>query len=383
MITMRGKYNIANIFTTNIDETTKKQIQEILNNPAMKGGYIAIQADAHAGKGAVIGFTKQMNEYIIPNIVGVDINCGICAFNLGNIDINLQKLDEYINNEIPAGREIHKRKIYDSGYLRYLFGDRIETLCTIIKEDINTCYRSIGTLGGGNHFIEIDIDEESGEKYLVIHTGSRHLGYATANYHQQRAREILKVMFTDTHNFIDAEPLHMNHGGQSYINDIRVVADYATANRLSIARLIIKSFLGIEEWTKLPEITSIHNYIDFNRNIIRKGAISAEQDELCLIPFNMKDGTAICRGKGNPKYNYSAPHGAGRILSRGEAKSSISLDDFKKEMDGIYSTSVCQDTIDEAPQAYKNKDSILNNIKETVDVIKIIKPIYNFKARRR
>ena len=399
METIKGKYNIANIYATIIDDVTKEQIKTLLNQKFTKDSNIAIMPDCHAGKGCVIGTTMTIKDTIVPNLVGVDIGCGMLTINLGNIDINLPELDNFIHNNIPCGLNVYDHEVESN----------IDITKLICYEQLNNKKRlhsSIGTLGGGNHFIEIDIDDE-GNKYLVIHSGSRNLGLQVCEHYQNTA---IKNEILDFYNDLkkDIETMKMNGFNleiesyvkmktnefnkkhitslaalknkdyDDYLFDMDICQKFASENRLAIAKKILQ-FLNID-LNNLNYFETVHNYINMNDMILRKGAISAYEGEIVLIPINMKDGSIIGKGKSNKDYNYSAPHGAGRILSRSKAFKELSLDDFKKVMEGIYSTTINQETLDESPFVYKNIDDILINIKDTVDVIKIIKPIYNFKA---
>ena len=375
MITKKGKYNTANIMIDSIDDATDKQIQDFLNHPAFANSYIAIMPDTHAGKGAVIGFTMKMNDYLIPNVIGVDIGCGMLSakFDLPNID--LKKFDLFIKENIPSGFHIHTDNRHFNQTLSRDLVD-IYDVCHKIGIDENKVIKSIGTLGGGNHFIEAGIDSK-GFIWVTIHSGSRNFGLRVANYHQNKAKEILKQYFspyvgTGLEFLVVGTPEY-----NDYLSDLKIAQQYAALNRWYILREII-NFFGNEP---IKQISSVHNFIDED-NIIRKGATPAHEGEDVIIPFNMRDGIAICKGKGNPKYNYSAPHGAGRILSRVKAKEQLSVENFKKQMSdaGVYTSTATAETLDEAPDAYKDMNVILENIKETVDVVEMVKPIYNFKA---
>ena len=392
------------IFTDNIEEKAAEQINLLLEQEVFKNTKVRIMPDVHAGKGCVIGFTGNLGDKVIPNIVGVDIGCGMLTVNLGNINLNLEKLDDIIKNNVPSGFNIHDVK-------KEKFDKLPDLKCYRDLKDTKRFERSIGTLGGGNHFIEIDIDEDN-NKYLVIHTGSRNLGKQVAEHYQnladqlcnydmneynekqqeiikeykelgrrkeiQKALEKLQKQYRTSKNIIPRELAYLekNHR-EDYLHDMKICQDFAALNRSMIAKLICDNLGNIS--TK-DSFETIHNYIDLNSNIVRKGAISAKKDELLLIPINMRDGCIIGKGKGNDDWNMSAPHGAGRIMSRTQAKKSFGLEEFKKSMEGIYTTSVNKDTLDEAPFVYKPIQEIIGNIKDTVEIIRIIKPIYNFKA---
>lgn len=397
------------IFTNNIEDEAVEQISELLEQESFKDCKVRIMPDVHAGKGCVIGFTADLGNKVIPNIVGVDIGCGMLCIELGNIDLNLEKLDSIVNKFIPAGRNIREHKLCDF--------DKINDLYCLSKlEKTEKFNRSIGTLGGGNHFIEIDIDDEN-NKYLVIHTGSRNMGKQVAEYYQnlaielcsdkekmyQRKEEIIKTYKEQGKKseiqsaLKNVENEYKNNKPnlpknlcylegkyrEMYLHDMQICQEYACCNRVNIAHEIIKNYFNKEEYEKFEWIMfeTVHNYISFKDNIVRKGAISARKGEKVLIPINMKDGSIIAIGKGNEDWNFSAPHGAGRIMSRIKAKETFTLEEFKKSMEGIYTTSVAIETIDEAPFVYKPMQEIIDNIQDTVEIKKIIRPIYNFKAK--
>lgn len=392
------------IFTENIEEEAIKQIDELLEQEPFKDCKVRIMPDVHAGKGCVIGFTADLGNKVIPNIVGVDIGCGMLCVELGNIELNLEKLDNIINEYIPAGRNIREQKLIDFEKINELY-------CLRELKESKKFNRAIGTLGGGNHFIEVDIDDED-NKYLVIHTGSRNLGKQVADYYQNLAIELCsgkEELFKKKEKIIkeykeqgrkseiqqalkDLEKEYKNNNPdlpkdlcylegkyrEMYLHDMRICQEYASLNRSYIARTILLN-MGKQIYQKYFE--TIHNYISFEDNIVRKGAISAKEGEKVLIPINMRDGSIIAVGKGNEDWNNSAPHGAGRIMSRIKAKETFKLDDFKESMKGIYTTSVVEETIDEAPFVYKPMQEIIDNIQDTVEIQKIIRPIYNFKAK--
>lgn len=389
------------IFTQNIEQEAIDQINTLLDQPAFAGCKVRIMPDVHAGAGCVIGFTANLGDKVIPNIVGVDIGCGMLTVDLGEIDIDYGKLDAAIRKRVPCGRNVHEGR-------QVIFLDLQKLRCYRELKDTRRLERSIGTLGGGNHFIEIDVGKDN-TKYLVIHTGSRNLGKQVADYYQKLAVELMQgkdelyakqeqliaeYKAQGRRNEIQAaiKELHKNFEArqldipkdlcyltgkyrEDYLHDMRICQDFAFLNRAVIADLIIEE-MG---WTPITNFETIHNYID-DENMIRKGAISAKKDEKLLIPINMRDGCIVGIGKGNEDWNQSAPHGAGRIMSRNKAREVVSLDEFKEAMDGIYTTSVGADTIDEAPMVYKPMDEIVENIKDTVDILEIIKPVYNFKA---
>ena len=373
MYTIKGKYNSANIMLPEgqfADDVTTKQIYSFLNHPAFQDTYIVLMPDLHAGAGSCIGFTMKLNDYVIPNIVGVDIGCGVLTGKLPkNSSINLSSLDEFIRGNIPSGFNVNDKPMSDRSILKV----PVQAISDKINSNIARNLRAIGTLGGGNHFIELGIDSNNNQ-WLTVHTGSRKFGLDIANYHQKRAKKYIKD------NFITGiqTGLEFMYKDSEYFDDMNVAQLFARENRSKIMSLLT-TYLGVE----LSErIESVHNYIDFDTNIIRKGAISAQLNENVVIPFNMVDGLVIGKGNGNKKWNYSAPHGAGRILSRTKAKKELDLAYALKEMQdaNIFTTSLNQNTLDEARGAYKDKDMILNAIEETIEVIDFIKPIYNFKA---
>lgn len=369
MIIIKGKYNSANVMIDTIDDETRKQIQGFVNNPSFSENYIAVMSDCHAGKGSCVGFTMKLGDRVIPEVIGVDIGCGMlsCKFDIDNIDV--AAFDTFIREEIPSGFSINKKAYSLKSYFEFELKKTVKR----IGIDEDRVFRSLGTLGGGNHFIEIGKDEKE-NIWITIHSGSRNFGLQIAKHYTEKAKELCTKWGSDTQGIPFL--LTSSSEGHDYLLDQDLGVEYAKLNREFMMRKII-SFVG-----KDPSeiILSTHNYIDKD-NMIRKGAISAKEGEKLVIPFNMKDGLAICTGKGSKKFNYSAPHGAGRILSRSKAKATLSLEQFQQEMKdaNIYTTSVCRGTLDEAPGAYKDMNIILENIKETVDVVSMVKPIYNFK----
>lgn len=394
------------IFTKNVEQEAVDQIELLLAQDAFKDCKVRIMPDVHAGKGCVIGFTADLGEKVIPNIVGVDIGCGMLCVSLGQTDIDFEKLDNVIRSYVPSGRDVHEGRIIR-------FDELQELKCYRELRDTKRLERSIGTLGGGNHFIEVDVAED-GYKYLVIHTGSRNLGKQVADYYQNLAFELMSgkdKLYEEQDRLIKEyksagrkseiqsaiAELHKNFKAvnpnipkdlcylegkyrEDYLHDMRICQKFAYINRVMIAQIIC-NHMGWGVDADMPDyFECIHNYIDHDSNIVRKGAISAKLGEKVLIPINMRDGCIIGTGKGNEDWNQSAPHGAGRVMSRTKAKELVSLEEFEKSMDGIYTTSVNQSTIDESPMAYKTLDEIVENIKNTVDVLAIIKPVYNFKA---
>lgn len=401
------------IFTDDIEQEAIDQINLLLEQEPFKDCKVRIMPDVHAGKGCVIGFTADLGDKVIPNIVGVDIGCGMLCVELGNIDLDLEKLDKVINENIPAGRNIREEKLVNFDKINDLY-------CLRELKETKKFNRALGTLGGGNHFIEVDVDED-GNKYLVIHTGSRNLGKQVADYYQNlaielcsgreemfkskeeiikiykeqgRKAEIQKALKELESEYKENKPnlpndlcyLEGKYRGM-YLHDMKICQEYASLNRSYIANTILKNIMyfkkaiePLDSWD-IDYFETVHNYISFEDNIVRKGAIRANEGERVIIPINMRDGSIIAVGKGNEDWNNSAPHGAGRLMSRKKAKETFNLEEFKKSMADIYSTSVLEETIDEAPFAYKPMQEIIDNIQDTVEIEKIIKPIYNFKAK--
>jgi len=397
------------IFTENIEPEALNQIYTLVKQPAFADCKVRIMPDVHAGAGCVIGFTADLGDKVIPNIVGVDIGCGMLTVELGEEDIDLAALDEIIRKYVPSGRNVHE------GGDHVPFEEIKELRCYRELKDTKRLERSVGTLGGGNHFIEVDVDPATNVKYLIIHTGSRNLGKQVADYYQNLAVEIMQgkdelyarqekliaeykaqgrrneiqSAIKELHRKFSPNPLGIpkelcyltGKYREDYLHDMKICQHFAAVNRYDIANRILGNLYGIDlAYFGLPMFETIHNYIEFGTNMVRKGAISAKAGEPVLIPINMRDGCIIGRGKGNEDWNCSAPHGAGRIMSRSKAKEVVSLAEFEDSMKGIYTTSVGQSTIDEAPMVYKPMEEIVANIADTVDIITIIKPIYNYKA---
>lgn len=368
MFEIKGKYNTAKVFTDNIDSSAVDQITELCSQEFTKGSRIRIMPDAHAGAGCTIGTTMTVSDKIVPNLVGVDIGCGMETVLLHEKEINLDRLDSVIYNHIPAGFDIRDK---EHTYVRNV---ELEKLACRKHVDMGRALLSVGTLGGGNHFIEVDRND-SGDLYLVVHSGSRHLGKQVAEYYQNRAWKELKEAGRAADISKSLAYLHGN-SFKEYLDDMKIIQKYAAFNR----KAIVDEILTRMKLNARDRFTTIHNYIDLDSMILRKGAISARKGERVLIPVNMRDGSMICIGKGNEDWNYSAPHGAGRIMSRREAKRIISMEEYEKTMEGIYSTTVNRSTLDECALAYKPMEEIISNIRDTVEIIEIIKPVYNFKA---
>lgn len=398
MIEIRGKYNEAKIFTDVVDSASLAQVQELCNQEFTAGSRIRLMPDIHAGKGCTIGTTMTITDKVVPNLVGVDIGCGMETVRVRETRLELQKLDKLIREKIPSGFSIR-----DKAH-RYADEIDLEELCCAGHVDLLRAAKSVGTLGGGNHFIEVDRDGD-GALYVVVHSGSRHLGVEVAGYYQEagyrelnrtdpasvealtarlkaegRDREIQKELRKLKNLKRTPIPKVLAYVSgelfEQYIHDMKIVQQFAMLNRQAMMDEIVKGMkLHVEE-----QFTTIHNYIDTDIRILRKGAVSAQAGERLLIPINMRDGSLLCVGKGNEDWNCSAPHGAGRLMSRAEAKQSFTVSEFKKQMEQIYTTSVSKATLDECPMAYKGMQDILDNIGPTAEVEKIIRPIYNFKA---
>lgn len=388
------------IFGDICEDEALAQIQKLADFEPYQESHIRIMPDVHAGKGCTIGTTMFIDKAVTPNLVGVDIGCGMYVVPLGYRYISLEACDKVVNKKIPSGFNIH-----DTPIETYLALERLYCRESI---DLDMAQRSIGTLGGGNHFIELNEDDK-GYKYLVIHSGSRNLGVRVCGHYQRiaerncdrkredrakiiadlkaqgRENEIQSALKALKSDKVDKDLAYLQGTDMdAYLHDMDIAQRYAMLNRETIANIILSFF----EWnlTEVDEnpFHTIHNYIEIEygyKSILRKGAVSAYKDERLIIPMNMRDGSLICVGKGNVEWNCSAPHGAGRLMSRKKAKDAISMAEFEKTMSGVYSTSVCEDTLDEAPQAYKPMQSIIDAIGDTVTIEKIIRPIYNFKAK--
>lgn len=366
MIEVRGEYGRAIVYTDSLEKSAEGQIKAFCNQPFSADSKIRIMPDVHAGKGCTIGTTMTITDKVVPNIVGVDIGCGMLVVKLKEKRIDLPKLDSFIKENIPHGRDVRQRPHRSHGRL-----DLYNLKC-VKKLNLRRAAESLGTLGGGNHFIEIDSDGE--DLYLVIHTGSRNLGLKVAEYYQKIAykecggKEQTEIPYELA--YLTGENL------ENYLYDMDFMQRFADLNRTIIKEVILDG-MHLKE---VDSFTTIHNYINMEDMILRKGAVSAKKGERLIIPMNMRDGSLICTGLGNCDWNKSAPHGAGRIMSRKEAMDSFTLSAYKEAMKGIYTTSVNRETLDEAPFVYKPMEEIIGNISDTVTIDKIIKPIYNFKA---
>lgn len=397
MLEIRGKFNTAKVFTDIIDEDSIRQVYELCNQSFSEGAKIRMMPDVHAGAGCVIGTTMTITDRVVPNMVGVDIGCGMETVRIKGRKLEVEQFDKLIKFNIPSGFDIREKQH------RYAEKARLEELRCAEQVNLDRAYRSLGTLGGGNHFIEADKGEDG--IYIVIHSGSRHLGVEVAKFYQKRAIEELKHSGDDdVRKLIDEMKLQgrekeieaavREHNSQAkkavpdhlayvygtafddYIHDMKIVQEFAMLNRKAMMDEIVRGMkLKVED-----EFTTIHNYIDTEKMIVRKGSVSAQSGERLIIPINMRDGSLICIGKGNDDWNCSAPHGAGRLFSRSQAKQNFTVSEYKKQMSGIYSTTINQSTLDECPMAYKSMDDIVKNIGDTVEIAEVIKPIYNFKA---
>ena len=398
MLEVTGKYNRAKIFTDVVDEASIAQVIGLCSQEFAAGSRIRLMPDIHAGAGCTVGTTMTITDKVVPNLVGVDIGCGMETCRVREDHLELQKLDKLIYERIPSGFSI-RAKAHP-----LLSQIDLGELCCAGHVDLLRAEKSLGTLGGGNHFIEVDRDD-AGQLYLIVHSGSRHLGLEVAKYYQEEGYKVLNRTDDATLERLVAEmkaagrqkeiqkelkrlknqkqtsiprPMAYVSGPlfQQYIHDMKLVQRFAALNRQAMMDEICRGMkLHVEE-----QFTTIHNYIDTDAMILRKGAVSAKAGEQLLIPINMRDGSLLCQGKGNEDWNFSAPHGAGRLMSRSQAKQSFTVSEFKKQMDGVYTTSVSRATLDECPMAYKGMADILENIGPTADVLKIIRPIYNFKA---
>lgn len=397
MIELHGKYAVAKVFTDIVDEASISQVINLLNQPYIESCVVRMMPDIHAGAGCTIGTTMTINDKICPNLVGVDIGCGMETVRIKENFIEPAKLDKVIRADIPSGFSVRSKAH------RFAKDIDLSKLYCVKKIDIERAYNSIGTLGGGNHFIEANKDDDE-NIYIVIHSGSRRLGLEVANYYQEAAYTTLtSYSKEEINNIIEA----LKDSGRTkeiqselkklkskrspvpkqlayvegelfdrYIHDMRIAQQFAELNRQAMMDIIVNE-MGIHV---IEQFTTIHNYIDTDNLILRKGAVSAQNGERLLIPINMRDGSLLCTGKGNEDWNFSAPHGAGRLMSRSDAKEAFTVSEFKQQMEGIYTTSVGRSTLDECPMAYKRMDDIVGNIVPTVSVDAIIRPIYNFKA---
>ncbi|MBE6871033.1 MAG: RtcB family protein [Ruminococcaceae bacterium] len=400
MIKVSGEYNEAVCYCGELEQKAYRQIESVCNMKCFAESKIRIMPDVHAGMGCTIGTTMTVTDKVVPGMVGVDIGCGMETVKLAQKEVDFEKLDAIIRERIPYGREVRSEPYKLCEMVE------LEKLRSASKMNIERAYRSVGTLGGGNHFIEIDRGED-GSLYLVVHSGSRHLGTEVAKYYQDAGYKKLKG---DLHREICEKIAKMKENGQysniadtvaqmransvmatgiprdmafvqgemfdDYIHDMKLTQRFASINRAAMTRIIMEG-MNFEE---VERFTTVHNYIDTDEMILRKGAVSAKAGEKLLIPINMRDGALICIGKGNEDWNFSAPHGAGRIMSRNDAMKTLSLEQYKTEMQGIYTTCVDRRTLDEAPMAYKDMTDIVERIEPTAYIRERVRPIYNFKA---
>ena len=400
MIEIKGKYNTAICYTSILEDVAKEQIQVVCDQIEFADCKLRIMPDVHAGKGCTIGTTMTITDKVVPGMVGVDIGCGMETVRIAEKEIDFAKLDEVIRKYIPSGFEVREEAH------PLLEEVNLKELCCLEEVNLHRANLSIGTLGGGNHFIEVD-KSDNGDLYLVVHSGSRHLGCEVADYYQdegyrslcgnakhQITEEIEKLKnegrFQEIQSAIEKLKLqsHINlpkdlayvEGNlfEDYMYDMKIVQHFAKLNRQAMTNVILEK-MGL---TEVERFTTVHNYIDTDEMILRKGAVSAKEGEKILIPINMKDGSLICVGKGNPDWNYSAPHGAGRLMSRAAAFRQLDMEQYKAEMSGVFSTCVVKDTLDESPMAYKSIDEIMMQIIPTAEVVEQIKPLYSFKATK-
>ena len=394
---LKGQYNTAVVMTDAVEQTAVGQIITLCSQEIFKDSKIRVMSDCHAGKGCVVGFTATIKDKAIPNLVGVDISCSVSAYKLHVENIDFAKLDEVIRTHVPSGMSTRQSI---SKMVSKEFEKKIRTAADEIgdKKSAGRHLMSLGSLGGGNHFIAIEKDENN--FWLVVHCGSRNFGHKVCKYHQNQATEIHKEMMEERRarvkdypnnqkeaylksldqyklapdlKYLEGKPL------DKYIEHMKIAQEFATLNH----EIIVHEICSHMGWITSDKIFTNHNYIEFLEDremVIRKGAVSAKKDEMLIIPLNMRDGSLICKGKGSPDWNFSAPHGAGRVLARGAAKRELSLDEYEETMKDVWSTSVCQGTLDESPMAYKKMDVILDSIGDTVEVIARIIPVYNFKA---
>lgn len=402
MFEIKGKYGNAKVFTDNVEDKVVEQVKGMLNEKITENTKVRIMPDTHYGKGATVGTTIKLPENveewkISPNVIGVDIGCSMMSVKLSHLPVTLEELDKVVNKVVPAGFNVHQKPVNQE-----LVDELLRNITFPINEQVyERISLSLGTLGGGNHFIELAKDEDD-ELWLTVHSGSRHLGVLVANHHQKIAeksvqkinskeliqklkdegrqteiqnalKNLVSPVVNKQFSYLEGELL------DDYLIDMDLAQKYAAFNREYMLRNILDE-IGLD-FDKMPDhFDSIHNFIDIKNGIARKGATSANKGERLIIPLNMRDGSLICVGKGNPDWNYSAPHGAGRQLSRSKAKEVINIEEFKDTMSGIYSTSIGLSTLDEAPEAYKPMNDIISNISDTVDIVHHLKPIYNFKA---
>lgn len=400
MIEIKGICNTAKCYCQTLDERAEEQIQNMCDEEIFSETTLRIMPDVHAGKGCTIGTTMTLTDKVVPAMVGVDIGCGMETVKLREKTIDFYQLDTLVRKNIPCGREIRS--------VPHRLNEEIDLTELRCFDYINAhrAQRSIGTLGGGNHFIEA-AQGKDGQLYLIVHSGSRHLGNEVAQYYQEEGwhalkgdaayqiKEMIARFKAGGREKEISKELNMMKAGseaacpvskefayvegklfEDYIHDMKIVQHFAALNRKAMVQTILDE-MNLEEETRF---TTIHNYIDTEKMILRKGAVSAEKDELLLIPINMRDGSLLCKGKGNGDWNFSAPHGAGRLMSRKKAQYELSMEEYRTSMEGIFSTCIGKDTLDESPMAYKDIHEIISQIEPTAEIIDRLKPLYNFKA---
>lgn len=397
MFTLQGRYGTATVYADIIDQKAISQIIQMMNQPFVENQKVYMMPDAHAGKGCTIGTTMTVSDKICPNLVGVDIGCGMLAIKLHQKDISWSNLDQVIREHIPSGLDVAANPRPE------IKNCRVDDMICAKTWSFHAEAMSLGTLGGGNHFIEVDQDSD-GHLWLVIHSGSRHLGVKVATYYQRKAIKAIHAMqpwqlnelrdrlrqenrLTEFNQECSKMTPQWSHIPDDfcwcegrlmddYLHDMQIVQEFADQNRRAIARIILEKMnLGVED-----QFSTVHNYLDMDSMILRKGAVSAQTGQRLLIPISMKDGALLCTGKGNPDWNFSAPHGAGRLMSRKDAKETLTVDEFTAAMTGIWTSSICEATLNESPMAYKPMDAILNTIQDTAEVQDILRPKYNYKA---
>ena len=378
-----GKYNKATVYAVNVDSDSYAQVLKMCNVEELSGSKIRMMPDMHASEGCTVGTSLTVGEKINPSYVGSDIGCGMQVYKLKNKEIDFSALDEAIRTLIPSGASIYPKSNPAVKHIPF------DDLYCFARLRHDTVYRSLGTLGGGNHFIEVDRGSE-GSLYLVIHSGSRRLGKDVAFFHTNMAyfnahgitaeelSKKKKITIDVKSRLIPSQCFLSGIGKERYLNDMNIAVKYAEVSRNDMGMKLISALrLDVED-----EFTTVHNYIDTKAGILRKGAVSAREGERLIIPINMRDGSLLCVGKGNEEWNYTAPHGAGRLMKRSDAKANITLEEYKESMKGIYSTSISESTIDESPMAYRSMNDIVDTISPTAEIVDILTPVYNFKASK-
>jgi RNA-splicing ligase RtcB len=379
-----GKYNTAVVYAAAVDRYSEDQVRYYLDHPAFSESRVRVMPDVHVGSGTVVGFTATLTDKILPHLIGVDIGCGVSAWNLGKGKLKADKLDKFIRKHVPSGyavsKEITDREECETafetlpdtctGFSFPEFWQQLHRICEDQRKNPDHVLRSIGTLGGGNHFIEVGKDQDK-NLWLIIHSGSRNFGFSKAEFHQEIA--VAGTRADSSLKYLEGEK------ARRYLEDMKMAQDYARLNRKVMGTVICRKFFKQKE-PGLEWVESVHNYISFADNIVRKGAISAHKGERVIIPFSMAEGAVIGYGKGNREWNFSAPHGAGRKMSRKKARESLNLELYRKAMRGIWTSCIAKNTLDESPMAYKKAADILEAIHDTIEVEKRLMPVYNFKA---